>query len=312
MKTCAALVMLGISGPALADERVVTIDRTCLEIDARTDGLAPPDREHAIQLMTRVLEREDLLVVADACTETYTLSHEREGDGYVIRLRSPAGKRRMVTPALNELSAKYTRLAHSLVEAKVAPAPEAAAQPAVIENAQEPLPTAAPIMLDAEEPAASAEPRAKRNTWYGTVGAQVMGGAAFGLGYRHNLGRASIDIAYNGRSSDSSGTDAMSIGFELLRNKRLSPNAIGYVGGGLSLGSMSRGEDLYYYGGNSYDYYWGSGLQGELTAGMQLGKARGVQFLAQLDITLPFYRMGNHDGEHDYAGAAVVSGGLGF
>jgi hypothetical protein len=304
MKIRGAVVLLLVARSAFAGE--VTLDRTCVEIDA-ADALAAPDREVAKQLIERVLEREDLFVVSGSCTETYALSHERVDDQYVIRLRSSAGKRRMTTPALVELAAKYERMVRSLIEAKAerAPAPQVAAA----EPTREPLPTA-DISESFEPPASEDGPSAKRNTLYGLLGAQPLGGLAWGLGYRRNLGVASVDVSLNGRSSQSGGSEAGSISVEILRNRRLAPTIVGYVGGGLSLGSMSKGEGERYY--ESGAYYSGAGVQSELTAGMQLGSARGMQFIGQLDITLPFYRLSNDEGQHDYAGAVVLSGGVGF
>ncbi|HEY5949197.1 MAG TPA: hypothetical protein VIV40_27075, partial [Kofleriaceae bacterium] len=120
MKTRAALVIASslLTRAALADDHVITLDRTCVEIDRATDGLVDADREQATRLMQQVLERADLFVVTSDCTETFTLSHERDGARFVIRMRSSAGKRRMTTPALDELADKYDRLAQSLIEAK--------------------------------------------------------------------------------------------------------------------------------------------------------------------------------------------------
>src|SRR5262245_19908172 len=102
MKTCAALAILcSLSRLALADERVITLERTCVEID-RTDQLAAPDREIATRLLQQVLERENMLVVTGDCSETYSLSHEIAGDHYVIRIRNSAAQRRMTVPARHD------------------------------------------------------------------------------------------------------------------------------------------------------------------------------------------------------------------
>ena len=315
MKTCAVLAVLCLSRIAAAEELV--LDRTCVEIDPNLDSLAAPDRERATALLRRVLEREHQLVVTSGCSETYALSHELTDTGYVIRLRSAAGKRRMSTPALVDTSAKYTKLARSLLEAKAESTRAAAtrgtleAQPAAAELHEpvSPLPTAQ--IDDAEpeqDPTGNDAPAYKRNLWYTTLGGSLSGGLGWSLGYRRRFGSASLDLAAAGRSSDS-GTEATTFGVEVLRNRQLSTAVTGYAGGGLSAGSMSRGVDYY---GASYDYYWGEGIHGELTAGLHVGAARGIQLLAQLDITLPFYRLGNDQGQKDYAPTAVISGGFGF
>ena len=81
------------------------------------------------------------------------------------------------------------------------------------------------------------------------------------------------------------------------------------MGGGLSAGSMSRGYE-YDYPGTSY--YYGGGVSGEFTTGLQIGKSHGTQWFTQLDVTIPFYQIGNDQGDHDYAAMAVLSGGVGF
>ena len=294
MKVRAAFVMLCLSRVATAGE--VTLDRTCVAIDD-ADTLAPPDRARATELLTRVLERADLFVVASDCSETYALSHERAGDGYVIRMRSSAGKRRMAVPALDELSAKYARMVRSLIEAKAvtqeSPSIEPQVAAAEIHEPVEPLPTA-----NIEETAPVA-PSRKRNLWYAMVGPQLSGGAGVSLGFRHAFSSVSLDLAYNVRGSDG-GTELSAFSAELLRTTQLSPSVRGYVGGGLSAGAMDRGE------------YWGEGVHAELTTGLQVGGARGTQFLTQFDLTLPFYRLGDRQGQHDYVPTAMISAGLGF
>jgi hypothetical protein len=301
-----ALALLLVSGSAVAGERIVTLDRTCVEIDAATDGLEPPDRDHAMQLIARVLEREDQLVVANNCTETYTLSHERTGEQYVIRLRSSAGKRRMTTPALSDLFEKYDRMVRSLIEAKAeAQAPQVAADPqvAVAETAQEPFPTPS---IDEETPT---EPKPRKNSlWYGMLGVQLTGGSAGSIGYRHRRDGVALDVAIGFRASDE-GNNGASFGGKLLGMRQASPSTALYAGGGISLGTLERGNEYDRYDSSS-TYYYGSGLQGDFAAGMQMGSR--TQFITQLEISLPFYRLGNNFGDKTYAPTAMLTAGLGF
>ena len=312
MKICAVAVLLCLSRLATADE--ITLDRTCIEIDGAHDGLAAPDRERTSELLRRVLERENLLVVTGACTETYVLSHERTADGYIVRMRSSAGKRRMTMPALDELSSKYERLVRSLLDAKAAQQQQPSANVAAIEAQPAAAtfhnPGGAYPMIEGGFTEQVAAPSMKRNLWYVNVGLQVTGGAGVALGFRRAFSSVSLDLAINIRSSDG-GAESTTFSAELLRYKPLSANVKGFFGGGLSAGSISRGDPTVYYGDSS-DYYWGEGIHGELSAGLHVGKAHGMQLLTQIDITLPFYRVGNEFGMKDYTAAAVVSGGLGF
>lgn len=327
MKTAAALLILGsLTRLASAEERVVTLDRTCVEIDETVDSLAAPDRAYATQLLQRVLEREDLLVVIDACSETYTLSHKLEGDHFVIRVRNSAGKRRMTTTGLDELSEKYGKMVRALIEAKaaaaVAPAPE---PPPGLEPLPAPAPFAADDAIDnAANPAVDNEQpetfdgEEKGNAtrmWYGMIGALVSGGKATSIGYRRELadGKNTLDFALalrEGDTMDSDSGDGMSLGIELLRKRYLNGKSSAYAGGGISLGFAERYASSYNtgYGGS----YRGDGLQGELTGGLHFGGRRGIQALVQVDITLPFYQMSNGNGESRYQPAMAFSAGIGW
>jgi hypothetical protein len=308
MKTAVALILLALSRTAAAGDLV--LDRTCIEIDASTDQLAEPDRERSAVLLRRVLERAHQLVVTAGCTETFVLSHERTGDAYVIRMRSSTGKRRMTTPALDELTPKYDKMVASLLAAKPALAEAATeapplldAQPAAAELQPqiEALPT-----RDTSEPGAEDEqPRKDRNLAYITAGGQLTGGPAVSIGYRRAWSKVALDIAYSGRTSQDS-VRASLASIELLRTTDWTPTVQAYFGGGLSFGAIKRGREYY----ENYDYYWGEGIHGELTAGLRISGALDV--LAQLDVTLPFYEIGNAFGGKDYAPMAVISGGIGF
>jgi hypothetical protein len=305
-------------GIAIADDKIVTFDRTCVEIDTDADGLVAPDRAHARELMQRVLERADQLVVTTGCTETYVLSHERAEGGYVIRLRSEAGKRRMKTDALVDLADKYARLARSLLEAKALaavepPAPDPAAppvaQPAVAALPAQPSEYSVPTADNAEALEADEPQHPKTKLWYTMLGLQLTGGISATGGYRKQLSSVTIDIAGTVRGSDDGGSGS-SLGLKLLHTTQSSDHALLYAGGGLGIGSTHKGSEHDYY--PNHGYFWGSGVEADFTAGLQLGRASGTQFLAQLDVTLPFYEIGNDIGDKDYVAAAVLSGGVGW
>jgi len=321
MKTCAALVLVAsLTRLAHADERIVTLDRTCVAIDD-TDGLAATDREYALALMQRVLERADLLVVATDCTETYAISHQQVDGRYVIRIRSSAGKRRMTTDAMTELSEKYERMVRSLIQAKEAAAAAAAdpfateptaaskavamTQEAAATPGSEPLPTQQTDDTSAFETTDGTDydGDVKQRMWYAMLGVSSGGGAAVSGGYRRELATTTLDITGNVRNTDN-GTAGASIGAELLKYRWTAPRAAFYGGGGFSFGVLDKGEYAYHYSGG--------GLQGELTGGLQFGAKTGTRGLVQLDITLPFYQLDNDSGAKTYVAAAMVSGGLGW
>lgn len=318
MKTRAALVVLCLSRLALADDRTITLDRTCVEIDEGVDQLEPSNRELSMALLRRVLEREHLLVVTSDCTERYRVSHERADDRFVIRLHSPAGKRRMTTLSLDELYVKYRKLSLSLIEAKAAEARATEARaiearavaPAPQVAATEPLEPAAPLPTTAaeptDEPTAAEQPLGDEPTrkprWYGLFGIQVTGGFALTAGYRRDVQPVILDVTFTARAA--SELSGPSLGAELLGDTPASETAAIYGGGGLSVGTFTHG--------NAYDrtFYSGSGVAAELTGGLRFGAGERVEGMIQLDIMLPFYFMTSDDGSTHYGGTASLSGGI--
>jgi hypothetical protein len=91
--------------------------------------------------------------------------------------------------------------------------------------------------------------------------------------------------------------------------RQASPTTALYAGGGISFGTIERGNDYDRYGPGS-TYYDGSGLQGYFAAGLQTGSH--TQFITQLEISLPFYRLDNGYGDKTYAPSAMLTAGLGF
>jgi hypothetical protein len=294
MKIGCVLVMVpSLCGVAMADE--VMLDRVCVELDA-SDVLVDADRERAVLLMRQVLEREDQLVVTTACTETFTLTHERALDGIVIRLRSSAGKRKMRTPSLEELPTKYGKLARSLLESKTAPAAERPSETPPIVVAAAPMATELPTVYPAPaiyEPVEAKGP--DKSVWYFLVGIHTSGGSNGTFGYRYHASSLSIDLSGSARSGGSEpGDGGASLGAELLARRRSGEGVAVYGGGGLSIG------------GNTTGYASGGGLQSELTAGVDVG--RSLHALLQIDLTLPLYKQ--DDGS--YAPSFVMSAGIGW
>jgi hypothetical protein len=67
-------------------------------------------------MMTHVLEEQDLLVVDAGCIDTYTLSHERDGEQLIVHLHGPHGSRRLHVTGLGDLPRAYARMVKSLRE----------------------------------------------------------------------------------------------------------------------------------------------------------------------------------------------------
>jgi hypothetical protein len=82
------------------------------------------------------------------------------------------------------------------------------------------------------------------------------------------------------------------------------------MGGGISWGGG------YSSSGTSWanrTYWQGSGLQGELTVGYEVGRASTLRVFVQADATLPFYMMtSSRTGDTRYSSSLAVSVGVGW
>jgi hypothetical protein len=123
---------------------------------------------------------------------------------------------------------------------------------------------------------------------------QTVGVPSIGLlGYRHELDSVAVDVSFlnfqmnNSRTytgiydyGDSS-SSASWLKLEALYFTKPAANQSPYFGGGLSWGAMSlaRGSES---GSNT-------GLQGEVTAGYEIGRASSIRTFFQVDTSLPFY-----------------------
>jgi hypothetical protein len=130
-------------------------------------------------------------------------------------------------------------------------------------------------------------------------------------------------------SSGAGGTSLVKLSGLYMLNRNA--NSTPYVGGGLSWGrtyinDTQPVEVTRVGGGPSAAYYYntggrGSGLQGELTAGYELGRATTIRAFVQADAILPFYsvtsqtissRGAGSSTTRRYVPSLVMSVGLGW
>jgi hypothetical protein len=129
---------------------------------------------------------------------------------------------------------------------------------------------------------------------------------SFGFGYRAELDKVAIDVSFLNLlidQSESYGSGASAGGASLVKLSGLyllhrDANSTPYFGGGLSWGRTYVNEtspaDFTRPPGPNTVYYFntggrGSGLQGELTAGYEFGRATTIRMFLQADAILPFY-----------------------
>jgi hypothetical protein len=126
---------------------------------------------------------------------------------------------------------------------------------------------------------------------------QSYGGPAVGfIGYRREGRRYGIDVSFLNfqyKSSDhtyslgdvsgSSGATGTWLKLQGLRYFSPDSDRSPYIGAGLSLSTTNLDHDNTYWEGN--------GLQGELTAGYEMGRAGSIHVILQGDVGLPFYEL---------------------
>jgi hypothetical protein len=292
----------------------------CVAIDAAHDTLSADERTAAVLLVSKQFELAGERVAADNCSTTYLLSHVRLGNTIAVTLSGPVGHRDGTAIGLEDLPALYSQLVRSLLTG------HAVGSMAVVDRTNV---TAAQDL----------EPRRLRSDsfWYARLGYagifadETVGAPALGFGYRAEFDSLGVDVSffnyafhtpatYYGPSSFASTGSLLKLEGMYFTNPK--SNQTGYVGAGMSWGSTEAN--------NGQRNAHGSGLQGELTTGYELGRATSVRFFVQADAILPFYSLTSETytyparlpngvyprpivtTDHHYTPSLVVSIGIGW
>ena len=269
--------------------------QVCTRIDEAQDTLTQSDRTAAVLLFNRQLAMAGEQVVAD-CPTPFLLAHIKLGNTITVTLSGPRGDRQGTALGLDDLPALYNQMVRSLLTG----------QPmtglAVVDRTNV---TAAQ---------ATSAPRVRSDSFtyarlgYGGIfGDQTYRTPSFGFGYRAELEKVALDVSflnfqvgptdYYGYSASANSSSLVKLSGLYLLNR--DANSTPYLGGGLSWGrtdindiqqaEIPRGptspSTVYYYNTGGH----GSGLQGELTAGYEFGRATTLRMFVQADAILPFY-----------------------
>jgi hypothetical protein len=276
---CVAAIVIGMSPfPAGAQQRTPA----CLVIDEARDTFSLPDRQAALILVGRELERAGRQVVTSGCTERYALSHVRLGNTITVVLAGSAGQRDGQASGLDDLPGLYNQIVRALLRGSSVGAMD------VVDRTNVTTPQAEPRRVGID------------SFGYARLGYARMlgsGGAsnpAIGFGYRAELDSWGLDVSFlnqqlpssNGAFGGSTGMAGSLLKLQALYFLAPRANASAYLGGGFSWGTTMRSSDS---AQNGYSSWHGSGLQGELTAGYELPRASELRVFAQADATLPFY-----------------------
>lgn len=270
----AAVLLLAVgASPARAD--------VCIRIDEAHDTLSPEDRTAAVLLLAKAFQHAGLRVVEGNCESPYVLSHVRLGDTITTTLDGPGGRREGLAIGLDDLPNLYSQMVRSFVTGAPVGSLRVIDRTNVTRAQDQP-----PRRLESDR-------FAYARLGYGAVfGDRRYTAPAFGFGYRAEFDSIGLDVSFLNYAFGSTGsyfTDRTSsttgslLKLEALYFANRTANTTPYFGGGMSWGGTNISHD---------STYWdGSGLQGELTAGYEIGRASSVKLFVQADAVLPFYRV---------------------
>jgi hypothetical protein len=269
--------------------------QVCTRIDESQDTLTQTDRTAAVLLFNRQLAMAGEQVVAD-CPTPFLLAHIKLGNTITVTLTGPRGDRQGTALGLDDLPALYNQMVRSLLTGR-------------------PMTGLAVVdRTNVTAAQATSAPRVRSDSFtyarlgYGGIfGDQIYRTPSFGFGYRAELERIALDVSFlnfQAGPSDSYGYSASADSSSLVKLSGLyllkrDANSTPYFGGGLSWGrtdidniqpteivrAPTGPNTVYYYNTGGH----GSGLQGELTAGYEFGRATTLRMFVQADAILPFY-----------------------
>jgi hypothetical protein len=238
----------------------------CVQIDADRDTLSDQERNASRSLLIQALEQNGEKVSRkNGCTATYTAYAVKLGNSITATVVGPQGTRTMTVRAVEDLPNVYDQIVRSL-------------------QSGQPLSTSGTAMSRDNVTANQAAPRrAEADSLYyvklgygSTIGGGAASGPAFGGGYRYELDQLGIDISF----------------FNMQVSTTETVDSYGSSISEVSLtGSWAKLMGLWFMDPKANSsLYFGSGIQGELSAGYELLRASSIRIFAQADLTLPFYK----------------------
>lgn len=292
----------------------------CLTIDEARDTFSPRDRTAALLLLARQCELAGERVVPPDCPTLYRVSHVQFGTTIAIMISGPKGQRDRTAIGMDDVPAVYSQMVRSLLRGQPMDA-----QGIVDRTNVSTTQAAAPGRVHSDSVVYA------RLGYGGVFGDRVYDGPSVGvIGYRKELDAFGIDVSFLNfqyKSSDrsygsspegSSGMTGSWVKLAFLHFNAPLADRSPYIGAGLSWSTAHLDNR-----GTSSD---GSGLQGELTAGYELGRASTIRVFIQADASLPFYKLRavtysysssppfvySTSTEHRYAPSLTLSMGLGW
>lgn len=292
----AALALLLVSSSATA--------AVCVKVDEERDNLAPAERQATQTMVENTLQDQNLNVGRDNCTTTYTIYSLRLGNSVTANISGPEGSRTQKASSLEELPETYDQITRALISGEEG-------QNAGVNRTNVTKKQSAPRRVLAD------------NIYYTRLGyglmfgGDVANGPAFGFGWRYELDQLGIDISGLNFAFDNTDLDD-GMNFTLVRLGGLyffDPvnTHTPYAGAALSYGWSAASEEI---ATDDFNFYSGSGLQGELTAGYEFLRASTIRMFVEANAVLPFYTADrvsfNGDEDSLYTPSFTISIGLGY
>lgn len=257
----------------------------CVTVDETRDTLSAQDRSAAVLLLERQFERAGEHVVPPGCANAYVVSHIQFGSRISILITGPKGEREATAVGMDDVPNVYSQMVRSLIRGVPMDAPGVVDRSNVSD-----VQSSAPNRIHSDS-------LYYARLGYGAVfGDDTYGGPSVGLfGYRHERNRMGVDVSFLNFQHHSAGstyaygssTTGTWLKLEVLHFNKPASDRSFYFGGGLSWSTTDLDSDL----PNGYATWHGNGLQGELTGGLEVGRASSILVFIQADIGLPFYEL---------------------
>lgn len=158
---------------------------SCVRIDTATDMLSAQDQKAALLLFEEALRNEGRAIDPASCAEEWVVSHARLGDSLIVVVAGPQGRRSDRVARIEELPAQYSQSIRALLTGRD-PRNE---MTGIVDRTN----------------VTSAQTRVRRvpsenllfvRLGYGYAAGASDGGPSLGLGWRRELNRTTLDVAF--------------------------------------------------------------------------------------------------------------------
>jgi hypothetical protein len=271
---------------------------SCVVVDEQKDTLSPEDRRAAAISLQQALMKNGVQVSNQNCLSYYTVYHVKLGNTISVYLYGPGGVyREGRANKVDEIPMVHEQLVSAMLNNK-----------AVSESVDRTNATTdqmAPRRVEADNV------KILRLGYGGVTGNGSASGPAFGVGWRFELDRLSIEVsAFNFLVATNSSTNGT--GFFTGDWIRLSgyyygnptADATWYTGIGLGWGGTFGGN----FDSSQPQAFGGSGLQVDPVIGYEMLRSSTIRLFFEATLTLPLYT----DGNGNWLPSGVLQVGIGW